>query len=120
VTIMRIVFALLLFGHASVHAVMWTLPFTDAATELPFEPGTSWLLGDQRLLALVLAGLATAGFALVGVGYLLHAAWWPAALLAAGGVSLVLMILFFVPWWAVGIVISGALVVAAVRAGAQA
>ena len=48
---MRWLFFAFLLGHAAVHAVMWTLPFTDASEEMPFDPAHSWWLGDQRVAA---------------------------------------------------------------------
>lgn len=106
---MRTVLAALLAGHAAVHAVMWTLPFTDATREMPFDPGHSWMFGDSRVPAVVLAGVATLAFAVSAVGVLLQAAWWPVAMLVASVVSLVLMIGWFTPWWLVGIALSGGL-----------
>lgn len=113
---MRIVVAALLLGHAAVHAVMWTLPFTDATRDMPFDPGRSWLFGDSRLPAVVLAGLATAGFAVTAVGYLLGAAWWPPVMLVASAISLMLLVGWFTPWWLVGIALSAGLALFAWRA----
>lgn len=107
----RLVFAAFLFGHAAVHAVMWTLPFTDATTDMPFDPSRSWLLGTSRTLAVVVAGLATVGFVVAPVGYLVGAGWWPAVMFLAAVVSLLLMILYFTPWWSVGIVLSAGVAV---------
>lgn len=108
---MRIGVAIFLLGHAAVHAVMWTLPFTDATRDMPFDPGHSWLFGDNRVLPVVLAGIAAVTFAVTAVGYLTAAAWWPRAMLTAATVSLVVMIGWFTPWWLVGIALSGALAV---------
>jgi hypothetical protein len=108
---MRALFFAFLLGHAAVHAVMWTLPFTDATREMPFDPAHSWLLGDQRILAVVLAGMATASYLAAGAGWLAQAAWWPATMVGASALSLALMVVFFAPWWLVGMVVSGALAV---------
>lgn len=113
---MRWLFVLFLLGHAAVHAVMWTLPFTDATSEMPFNPAHSWLLGDQRITAVVLAGLVTAAYLTAAAGWLGHAAWWPATMIGASALSLLLMVLFFVPWWLIGIVLSGGLMIYALQA----
>jgi hypothetical protein len=108
---MRALFGIFLLGHAVVHAVMWTLPFTSATSDMPFDPGHSWLVGDQRKTAVVFAGLVTMSYVAAGAGWLGQAAWWPAAMLGASTLSLLLMVIFFTPWWLVGIAISGALAV---------
>jgi len=108
---MRIGVAIFLLGHAAVHAVMWTLPFTDAKQDMPFDPGHSWLFGDNRLLAVVLAGIAAVTFAVTAIGYLSAAAWWPSAMLTAAAASLLLMVAYFTPWWLIGIALSSALAI---------
>lgn len=113
---MRWLFFAFLLGHAAVHVVMWTLPFTDAIKDMPFNPARSWLLGDQRVAAVVLAGVVAVGFAIAGVGWLLDAQWWPVSMASASALSLLLMALFFAPWWLVGIALSGGLALYAFRA----
>lgn len=113
---MRVLFITFLFGHAGVHAVMWTLPFTDATADMPFDPAHSWLLGDSRTVAVAVAGLATVAFAVAAVAYGLQVSWWPPVMLAAAAVSLLLMAVWFSPWWTVGIGLSAALAVYAWQA----
>jgi hypothetical protein len=113
---MKWLLATFLFGHAAVHAVMWSLPFTDAADDMPFDPAHSWLLGHIRVPAVTLAGLATVTFVVAAVGYLVSAGWWPAVMLAGAAVSLLLMLLTITPWWSVGIVLSAGLAVYAWQA----
>lgn len=113
---MRVLFFVFLLAHAAVHGVMWTLPFTDATHDMPFDPAHSWLLGDQRVLALVVAGLVSVSYLAAGVGWLAEAAWWPAKMVGASALSLALMVMFFAPWWLVGITISGALATYALQA----
>lgn len=108
---MRMLLTVFLIGHAAVHAVMWTLPFTDATRDMPFNPGHSWLLGDNRVLAAIVAGVATVAFAVTALGYLIDAGWWPPAMLAAATVSLLLMVGWFTPWWLAGIALSAGLAV---------
>ncbi len=113
---MRFLFAAFLLGHAAVHAVMWSLPFTPAVDEMPFDPGHSWLLGDARIAGAVMAASATAALALSAAAYLADATWWPTVLLGGAAVSLALMAIYFTRWWALGIVLSGALAFYAVQA----
>lgn len=114
---MRGLFFAFLLGHAAVHAVMWTLPFTDATNDMPFNPAESWLLGEQRNLAAVAAGLVTVAYLVAATGWLAHASWWQPAMVGASALSLLLMGLYFSPWWLVGIVLSGGLAVWALQAG---
>lgn len=113
---MRALFFAFLAAHGAVHAVMWTLPFTDATADMPFDPAHSWLLGDQRTLAAVVAGLVTVAYLAAGAGWLAHADWWPATMVGASATSLLLMGVFFAPWWLVGIALSGGLAVYALQA----
>lgn len=108
---MRWLFFAFVLGHAAVHAVMWTLPFTDATEEMPFDPAHSWWLGDQRMAAAVLAGIVTVAYVIAGVGWLADASWWPLTMIGASALSLLLMVLFFAPWWLVGIALSAGLAI---------
>jgi hypothetical protein len=106
---MRIVFVTFLLGHAAVHAVMWSLPYTDAVDDMPFDPAQSWLIGDRAGIAAGLAGVAAGGFVIAAIGFATRTTWWPAVLGAASAVSIVLMILFLSSYWIVGIALSTAL-----------
>lgn len=112
---MRALFVAFLLGHAAVHVVMWTLPFTDAVDDMPFDPAHSWLLGDNRMVAVVLAGLAALAFVLTAFGYGLDVGWWPTTMLVASAVSIVVMVVTFTPWWLVGIALDLALVAYALQ-----
>lgn len=103
---MRWAFLAFVLGHAGVHAVMWTLPFTDGTNDMPFDPAHSWWLGDQRLTALLLAVLVTMLYVVAGIGWVTEASWWPTMMIGGSALSLALMTLFFAPWWLVGIALS--------------
>jgi nicotinamide riboside transporter PnuC len=103
---MRTALTLLVIGHGAVHAIMWTLPFTPAVEDMPFDPAGSWLLGDGRMVALVLAGLTTAAFVVAAFAFAASAGWWPIAMLFAVACSMVLLALFFTPLWVIGILIN--------------
>ena len=113
---MRWLFFAFVLGHAAVHAVMWTLPFTDAVEEMPFDPAYSWWLGDQRVAAVILASFVAVLYAMAGAGWLAEASWWPPAMIGASALSLLLMTLFFAPWWLVGIALSVGLAIYGVQA----
>lgn len=114
---MRWVVALFLLGHAAVHAVMWTLPLTDAAEDLPFDPAESWLLGRHPTVFAVWAGAVAVLFALGAVAVATQVSWWPPVLVVAGVASVALMLVTFAPWWLVGIALSVGIVAVAARAG---
>jgi hypothetical protein len=103
---MRTVITLFLIGHGAVHAIMWTLPFTDAVDDMPFDPASSWLLGERRTAALVLAGVTTAAFVVTAIAFAIAAGWWPISMLVAVTLSMALLTAFFTPWWTVGILIN--------------
>ncbi len=113
---MRWLFFAFVLGHAGVHAVMWTLPFTDAVDDMPFDPAHSWWLGDQRVAAVLLAGVIAAVYVVAGAAWLGDASWWPTAMIGASALSLLLMVLFFAPWWLVGIALSSGLAVYGLQA----
>lgn len=94
----RFLFIAFLLAHAGVHTAIWATP-APKDPEAPFDAGHSWLLGDQRTLALVLA-LAAAGLLLVaGIGLWVHAGWWRPVAVVGLAVSFGLMVLYFTPWF---------------------
>ena len=114
---MRVLVSLLLVGHGIVHGEMWALPYSaEARADLPMDPSHSWLLGDLRAPGLILALATTASFLVAAGAYLADAGWWPVAAITATALSLLLLGLFFSPWWLVGFAIDAAILVAARRA----
>ena len=112
----RLLIAAFLVGHGLVHGIMFSLPYsTQAAADLPFNPSHSWLLGDTRSFAFVVALVVTVAFAVAGAGYVAGSSWWPVATIAAAGLSLLMLALYLSKWWTVGLLISVALVIAAWR-----
>jgi hypothetical protein len=55
----------------------------------------------------VAIGLA---LAIAGTGFLTQQTWWPSVAVGAGLASILLLAVFFTPWWFAGIAISTALV----------
>lgn len=109
----RVLFSLFLVAHGLVHVAIWTAP---RSTDVPFSVDRSWLLGDVRRLATVLAVVAGATFVLAGGAYLAGWGWWGAVGLVAAGVSVLLMLLTFTPWWLTGLAIDVVMGVVAWRA----
>ena len=81
-----------LVAHGLVHIAVWGSSKSVAAQGT--STSHSWLLGDQRALAIGLMIAATSLFALAGVGLLFHAEWWRPMTVVAGAVSLLLVGLF--------------------------
>ena len=55
---MRFVFVALLIVHGRVQSAIWAAP-RSKDQKAPFGPGHSWLLGERRIFAVVLALVAT-------------------------------------------------------------
>ena len=102
----------LIVADGAVTAMMWLVP---AKADAPFNVAHSWLLGDARGVALVLAVVAALGFAVAGVGVIGHHPWWADFGVAAGALALALMVLYFSPWLLVGILISTAILAVGAR-----
>lgn len=108
----RVAFGVLLIAHGLVTILIWApAPSADA----PMDTSRSWLLGEARLVSLVLA--IPAGLLIIasGVGLLSHQDWWSLVGVVGGALSLILFGVFFTPWWLAAIAISAALVIAALR-----
>lgn len=94
---------LFLIAHGLLHAaIWWPSPAKDAAFDAHHSP----MLGEVRGPAVVLAAVAGALFVVSGGAHLAGQDWWAAAALAAAGVSGLLMLLTFTPWWLAGLAIN--------------
>lgn len=95
---LRVAVAVFAMLHGGAH-LMWFLgawiPRTHAVGPEPwlFSPGVT-ITGAVGRLSGLLALAAAAGFVAAGIG-VLAAAWWPAVMLAAVGLSVFVV----VPWW---------------------
>ncbi len=99
----------LIVAHRFVTTMIWTAP---AKADAPFHATHSWLIGDTRAAGMALAIVAAIGFAAAGIGVLGHQTWWAGFGIAAGGLALMLMVLFFNPWLLAGVAISAAILLA--------
>jgi uncharacterized membrane protein YphA (DoxX/SURF4 family) len=70
--LLRVLLGLFFIAHGLVHVAIWAPKYDPE--KVPFDASHSWLLGDRRLLARVLAFAAAAILVVVGI-----------ALLAQGG-----------------------------------
>jgi hypothetical protein len=100
-----------------VTALIWVSP---AKADAPFRATHSWLLGDARPLAVVIALVVAGGFVLAGAGFITQQVWWAFTGIGAGAVALLLMTLFFNPWLLAGIAISAGILYGGFQALPQA
>jgi hypothetical protein len=105
-------------AHGLVTIAIWSPNPKSGDPAAPMDTSHSWLFGDARSLALIIAVAAGIAIAIAGIAFLANLQRWPLAALISGGSSLLLFGLFFTPWWLAGIAISSGLVVAALRADA--
>lgn len=108
--IWRLLFIAFLLAHAGIHAAIWATP-APKDPKAPFDAGHSWLLGDQRALALALALLAAGLLLAAGIGLWTHAEWWRPTAVVGLAVSLGLMVVYFKPWFLFIQAVNAALIV---------
>ena len=113
----RILLGAFIVAHGLLTAFIWVSP---PNADAPFRATHSWLLGDARTLAVVVALVAAVGFVLAGVGFIGQQAWWAFTGIGAGAAAVVLMTLFFNPWLLAGIAISAGILYAGIQALPQA
>jgi hypothetical protein len=94
----RFLFIGFLIAHGLVHLVIWLMP-KQPGDKAPFDVNHSWILGDQKTLAVVLATAAAALLVAGGLGLWVHADWWRAVAVVGLAASLGLMVLYFNPWY---------------------
>jgi hypothetical protein len=111
--VIRFLLGALIVAHGLLTALIWASP---PKADAPFRATHSWLLGDARPLAIVVALVAAAGFLLAGAGVIADQAWWAVTGIGAGAVALLLMTLFFNPWLLAGIAISAGILYAGLQA----
>jgi uncharacterized membrane protein YphA (DoxX/SURF4 family) len=107
--LLRVLLSVFFIAHGLVHVAIWT-PKYDPET-LPFDAAHSWLLGDQRPLARVLAFLAAAILIVAGIALLAQGGWWRPTAVVGLSVSTVLLVLYFNRWYLFILAVDIALIV---------
>lgn len=105
----RFLFIAFLIAHGGVHLAMWLSPTKPDA---PFTATHSWLVGDQRGLAVVLAVLAATLLVVSGIGLWTAGSWWRFVAVAGLAISFLVMIVFFHPWFIPIQIINAGLIIA--------
>ena len=110
--VIQFVLGAFMVAHGLLTAFIWVSP---AKADAPFRATHSWLVGDTRPVAVVIALVAAAGFVLAGIGFITHQAWWAITGIGAGAVALLLMTLYFNLWLLAGIAISAGILYAGIQ-----
>lgn len=106
----KLLIAGFLIAHGLLHLAVWATPKSSGTQ--PFDPSHSWPLDAlgvgaeaARSLSIVLAIAAAAGFVAAGVALFVGSEWWRVLAIVAAAESLPLFLLFFNPWFTVGVAI---------------
>jgi hypothetical protein len=94
----RFLFIAFLIAHGFVHLAIWLMP-KPPGQKAPFDPNRSWLLGDQKMVAVILAAAAALLLVAGGLGLWAHAGWWRGAAVVGLATSFALMVVYFNPWY---------------------
>ena len=94
----RFIFIAFLIAHGLVHLAIWLMP-KPADQKAPFDPDHSWLLGEQKTMAVLLAVTAAALLVAGGFGLWAHAGWWRSVAVIGLAASFSLMVVYFNPWY---------------------
>ena len=86
-----------LIAHGLVHVAIWA-PKYDRE-KAAFDASHSWLIGERRPLAQVLAFAAAALLVLAGIALWAHGGWWRPTAVLGLSVSTVLLLLYFNTWY---------------------
>ena len=95
--LLRVLLGVFFIAHGLVHVAIWAPKYDPAKG--PFDASHSWLLGDQRPLARVLAFAAAAILIVAGIALLAQVGWWRPTAIVGLSVSTALLLLYFTPWY---------------------
>lgn len=98
-----------LIAHGLVHVAIWAPRFDPKKS--PFDPSHSWLLGDRRTFAQVLAFATAAILVLAGIGLWIDTGWWRPVGVVGLGISTLLLLVYFNPWYLFILAVNVALIV---------
>jgi lysylphosphatidylglycerol synthetase-like protein (DUF2156 family) len=94
----RFIFIAFLIAHGLVHLAIWLMP-KPADQKAPFDPDHSWLLGEQKTMAVLLAVSAAALLVAGGFGLWVHADWWRSVAVIGLATSFSLIAVYFNRWY---------------------
>jgi hypothetical protein len=95
--VLRWLLIVFLIAHGLVHVAIWAPKYDPE--KVPFDASHSWLIGDQRPLARVLAFAAAALLVLAGIVLWSQGGWWRPTAVLGLSVSTILLLLYFSPWY---------------------
>jgi hypothetical protein len=98
-----------LIAHGLVHVAIWAPKYDPE--KAAFDASHSWLIGDQRPLAQVLAFAAAALLVLAGIALWSQGGWWRPTAVVGLSVSTILLLLYFTPWYLIILPVNIALIV---------
>jgi hypothetical protein len=98
-----------LIAHGLVHVAIWA-PAYDPE-KAPFDASHSWLIGDQRPFARVLAFAAAAILVLAGIALWADGGWWRPTAVLGLSLSTVVLVVYFTPWYVFILAVNTALIV---------
>jgi len=106
---LRVLLIGFLIAHGLVHVAIWAPKYDPE--KAPFDASHSWLIGDHRPLAQVLAFAAAAILVLAGIALWSHGGWWRPTAVLGLSVSTALLLLYFNPWYLFILAVNAALIV---------
>ena len=107
--LLRVLLGVFFIAHGLVHVAIWAPKYDPAKGS--FDASHSWLLGDQRPLARVLAFAAAAILTVAGIALLAQGGWWRPTAIVGLSVSTALLLLYFTPWYLFILAVNIALIV---------
>lgn len=107
--LLRVFLGLFFIAHGLIHVAIWGIRYDPAKPA--FDPSRSWLLGDRRPLARVLAFAAAAILLVAGIALLAQGGWWRPTAVVGLGVSTVLLLVYFTLWYLFILAVNAALIV---------
>ena len=106
---LRVLLIGFLIAHGLVHVAIWA-PTYDPETS-PLDPSRSWLIGDRRALAQVLAFSAAAILVVSGIALWADGGWWRPTAVVGLSISTALLLLYFDRWYLLILAVNIALIV---------
>jgi hypothetical protein len=106
--LLRALLGVFFVAHGLIHVAIWAPGY--GPEKVPFDASHSWLLGNQRPLARMLA-FAAAVLIVAGIALLAWGEWWRPTAVAGLSVSPALLLLYFHAWYLFILAVNIALIV---------